>query len=77
MAFPADPSKLLRPGMAAPFSWLPKLSRPGRPAGKDDADGAGDDVWRILLGPSGMLNLFTGNCPASILRALNRGHHET
>lgn len=60
VAFPAEPSKPLRPGMAAPFSWLPKLSRPGRPAGRDDADGAGDDVWRILLGPSGTLSLFTG-----------------
>lgn len=34
VAFPAEPSKLLRPGMAAPFSWLPKLSRPSRPAGQ-------------------------------------------
>ena len=50
---------------------------PADPAGRDDADGAGDEVWRILLGPRGTLSLFTGNCPASILPALNRGHHET
>lgn len=39
IAFPAQPSKPLRPGMPAPFSWLPRPSRPGGPASRDVGDG--------------------------------------
>ena len=56
VAFPAELSKPLRPGMAAPFSWLPKLSLLGRPSGRGDGGGGGGDVWPSANSPGAPRN---------------------